>query len=89
MIADARLGLLSHELVDLRLGGDVDPTRRLIEDEDPGSAVQPAAHQHALLISAAEVPDGLLGAPAADVQRPDRRARRRPVRLAGVDEAEP
>ena len=44
---------LVHELVDLDLGADVDAARRLVEDQEPGSAAAIAEHD-LLLVAAGE-----------------------------------
>ena len=43
---------LSEQPVDLRLGADVDPDRRFVEDEELGAVVQPLADHHLLLVAA-------------------------------------
>ena len=51
------LGEIAHDLIDRRLGGDVDAARRLAEDEHFGIAGEPAGDDDLLLIAARKQPD--------------------------------
>ncbi len=80
--AQALLGQLAHEPVDLGLGADVDAARGLVDDEQPGLAGQPLAHDDLLLVAAGELVDDLLAAGGDDVELVDHVLRRRAARLA-------
>src|SRR5438105_1059826 len=57
------------ELMDLGLGGDVDPARRLVENEDLRPGEQTAADQDLLLIAAREISDRLVQIGRLDPQQ--------------------
>ena len=61
MAAPARVEL-ARQLVDPRLGADVDAARRLIEDQDLCPRRQPLGKHNLLLIASAQVADFLLQA---------------------------
>src|SRR6185312_12822761 len=65
------------ELVEPRLGGDVDAAGRLVEQQDVDAVVQEAGDGDLLLVAAGELARRLVGALAADVQlfEPARRQR--------------
>ena len=50
-----------HQVVDLDLRADIDPARRLVEDEHPAGAGQPFPEHDLLLVAAAQQPDRLGG----------------------------
>ena len=51
---------LADERLDLRLGADVDPARRIVEDEDPRVEAQHPGEQHLLLIATRQLADLLV-----------------------------
>ena len=53
--ADAALGKLAHELINLELGPDVDTARRLVENDRRRRRLQPFREDDFLLIAAAQV----------------------------------
>ena len=53
-------GELAHELIDVLFGVHVHAPRRLVQQENVRGAGQPAAYQHLLLVSAAQVADYLV-----------------------------
>ena len=53
-IADAPVGELAHQLVDLVLGADVDAAGRLVEDDHARLHRQPARQHDLLLVAAGE-----------------------------------
>ena len=55
---DARRRQLADELVDVRLGADVDAAGRLVEHEHGRLDVEPLGEHHLLLVAAREVADG-------------------------------
>jgi len=57
-----------EELVDLETGADVDPARRLVEDEHLGAAEEPLGDHHLLLIASREVGNELVDRRRLDVQ---------------------
>ena len=52
---DAPVREAAHQLVDLRLRADVDPARRLVEDQHLRLQRQPAPQHHLLLVAPAQV----------------------------------
>ena len=77
---DNRLALFSRQVpdqpMDLRLGADIDPHRRLVDNQYVASGQQPFADADLLLIAAAEVIDRLLKSSSADIHRRDHALRR-------------
>ena len=71
-------GELGHARLDVELRRDVDPARRLVEDEHAGSGGEPAGQQDLLLGTAGEVLDGSVrrggGCECLDVRLDDRLA---------------
>src|SRR5690606_8843599 len=53
---------------DLGLGADVDPARRLIQNQHRGLRVDPPGQQHLLLVAPAQIADSLVKAGGPDVQ---------------------
>ena len=51
----AVVGQLPDQAVDLDLGADIDPTRRLVEDDHVGLTAEPLGQHDLLLVAAAEV----------------------------------
>lgn len=56
---------------DLRMGADIDATRRLVENEKVRFRGQSAGEDHLLLVAAGQKPDGLFAVGGADVERLD------------------
>ena len=59
--AEALVGELADQRLDLGLGADVDAARRLVEDQELRIGAEPAGEQHLLLVAAAKLADLLLG----------------------------
>ena len=57
----AGLGELADEAVDLLLGADVDPARRVVEEEGAHAAVEPPRDRHFLLVATRQAPHLRLG----------------------------
>ena len=74
MIAAPRLGALLHQAVDLALGADVDPARRLREHEHLEIAVEDPPEDDLLLVAARERGDAHLRGRGDHVVALDRRA---------------
>ena len=74
MIPRPSLRELVDQAVDLGLRADVDPARRLVEDEDLRSGRQPAGQHDLLLVAARQLADLLVErrglAPAAAPRTP-------------------
>ena len=64
-----------QQVIDLRLGADVDADRRLLQDEQLDLRLHPAGDDDLLLIAAAERGDRLLGVLGLDREALERRAR--------------
>ena len=60
--AEALVGELADQRLDLGLGADVDAARRLVEDQELRIGAEPAREQHLLLVAAGELANLLLGA---------------------------
>ena len=78
------------DVVDLRLGADVDPTRRLIEEQQFGVREQALGEDDLLLVAAGQLVDRLVDGVRRDAQplartRWPRRARQRPWMTRRVD----
>src|SRR5271166_3951276 len=82
---DPFMGDRSHEFVHFLLGPDVEPSRRMIEDEDAGPGVQPFRQDDLLLIAAAEVEAQRIDAGGSHLEALDP-GFRQPLLLAEVDE---
>ena len=67
--AEARGGELADDPVDLRLRGDVDPARRLVQKQDATLAEQPAGEHDLLLVAAGEQADHAVRVVGHGVQR--------------------
>ena len=67
--AEAGLGEVGDQPVDLGLGRDVDAARRLVEQQHPAVAQQPAGEHHLLLVAAREQPDDAVGVVGHGVER--------------------
>ena len=67
-------GELADQAVDLGLGADVDPPRRLVEQEDVGPLMQEPRQRHLLLVSPGEAPMACVGPAALTRSRSIQRA---------------
>ncbi len=70
---DPLLRQLVDDPVDLRLGADVDPAGRLVEDQHLGADLEPARQEHLLLVAARQAADPDQRAGGAHPQRLERR----------------
>ena len=64
--AEALIGKLADERLNLGLGADVDAARGLVEDQELRIGAEPSRQQHLLLIAAGELANLLLGARRLD-----------------------
>jgi hypothetical protein len=61
-------GQLAHQPVDLGFAADIDASRRLIQEQNPGLVMQQSADGDLLLIAAGEFGGRLAGALGADIE---------------------
>ena len=59
---------IADQFVDLFLGADIEPARRMVEDQDARARRHPARQHHLLLVAAAELAAGDVGARRLDAQ---------------------
>src|ERR1044071_5897500 len=81
-------GHLVHQVVDLALGANIDPTSRLVEQQDLGVGREPLRDHDLLLVAARQVTRTVVQRRRPDLQRVGVAARHRMGR-GGVDRTEP
>ena len=86
--ADAFPSERTYQIVDLMLGGNVDATRHVVEQQQRWPRLEPFLQQDLLLIATAQCADRRVAAASADLQGLDGAGDHAPL-LAEADDAEP
>src|SRR4051794_6375595 len=68
---DALAGEVEQQVIEVALGADVDPARRVVEQQHLGVGGQPASHDDLLLVAARQRRDCVLGVAELDLQPVD------------------